>query len=170
MDDVGNGNFTPRKETTETQITLASNPRLVAQLEAKLGEYREREAERPDMSFDHPEYKALQLRSEMFKGDILAFVLTTASERDTAERPIELVEVAEAMEERFGYDLTAAKQAPVIFDARYGIYCHDQPDLFAQGGELNRSFSSAYWVIRSYTTGDRGGIVGGTGLLDVETE
>jgi len=168
MDAVGSGDIIKEDENARTRIVLGDDPHLLAQLRAKLAEYHERERNGPDMTYTHPEYQAFQQGAGMFKAKILAYVLGLAEERDTQVLPIELVEVAEAFEALYGYDLTAVKKAPIIFDSRYGVHCHNQTELLAQGGELGLAFSSAYWIIRSYTNGEMGGTGGGTGLPEVD--
>jgi hypothetical protein len=169
MDQVGNGNFTSESDT-RLEISIAEDDiRLFTQLTEKLAEYRAREQRyAEDAAYTHPEYRALQLGAEMFKGDILAFVLESAAVRDIKETPVTLREIADSLEERHGYDLTVVKEAPLVFDASFGVYCHDQVNLHENGGEMNLGFSNAFWIVQSYTIGGNKAVWGGTGLPEIK--
>jgi len=165
FDSTQNGNhFTDEPALIDTRIDVHS-PRVRAQLEAKLAEYRERNSEKAALSHEArvAQFGTSEYRN-IFKESILDAVLTISGDetRDFTFNPVVISEVALAVQDETRLPVASAALVPFAFNKDALIYAPD-PEQIPRDPIIS-GFLNAYMVIKTYATGETFGVNAGTGL------
>ncbi|MDB5165408.1 MAG: hypothetical protein JWM00_298 [Candidatus Saccharibacteria bacterium] len=158
----------PREPSLLDTAMRIENPEHLERLKLKLEEYKERTKKRAKRVEDtHPDLQLLQVGPDIFKEPILDYVVTAAAVRDTTTDPIVITEVALAVGEATGYDVSRSVTVPFRYNDDGMVFEPDFKQLRQEATLADLGFSSAYAVIKAYANNDLWGIEGGTGLPSI---
>ena len=145
-----------------------------ARLELKLAEYAERDRKAGIDESVHPDMAFMLRGQEVFKAPVLDYVLKALAipGRDLESQPVTIEEVASAIEQLFGIDLSVSKTTDFAWnDARPGTVRPDYEALLDKGATTyDVGFSEVYAIVRSYCLDEKQGVVGGTGLPELPSQ
>lgn len=148
----------------DTRIDIRS-PRVAQQLQAKLAEYRQRNIEKSEMSYEEriAQFGTSEYRN-IFKESILDAVLTIGGdeERNFTANPIVITEIALAVQDETRLPVVSAATVPFVFNSDALVYAPDFER--APRDPVISGFLNAYMVIKTYASGETFSVDSGTGL------